>query len=129
MNMRVMAIGIHPDDVEISCGGTVAVCAARGEATALIHQNAIQPGTEPIAFLIPIERFVRAQEGGLKRVLRVIAVAQHADCETCTAIVIPVYQRSVSVNVATKHTLNIGGIVAHVLGYNPPPRGWRHIRL
>jgi bacillithiol biosynthesis deacetylase BshB1 len=25
-----MALGIHPDDVEIGCGGTVALCAARG---------------------------------------------------------------------------------------------------
>lgn len=30
MIMRVMAIGIHPDDVEIGCGGTVALSAARG---------------------------------------------------------------------------------------------------
>ncbi len=36
MNMRVMAIGIHPDDVEISCGGTVAVCAARGDEVTIL---------------------------------------------------------------------------------------------
>jgi len=34
--MRVMAIGIHPDDVEISCGGTVAVCAARGDEVTIL---------------------------------------------------------------------------------------------
>jgi N-acetylglucosamine malate deacetylase 1 len=34
--MRVMAVGIHPDDVEIGCGGTVAVCAARGDDVTIV---------------------------------------------------------------------------------------------
>jgi bacillithiol biosynthesis deacetylase BshB1 len=34
--MRIMAIGIHPDDVEIGCGGTVALCAARGEDVTVV---------------------------------------------------------------------------------------------
>jgi bacillithiol biosynthesis deacetylase BshB1 len=34
--MRIMAIGIHPDDVEIGCGGTVAVCAARGDDVTIV---------------------------------------------------------------------------------------------
>ena len=34
--MRVLAIGIHPDDVEISCGGTVAVLAARGDEVVIL---------------------------------------------------------------------------------------------
>lgn len=29
--MRVLAVGAHPDDVEILCGGTLAKCAARGD--------------------------------------------------------------------------------------------------
>lgn len=29
--MRVLAVGAHPDDVEILCGGTLARCAARGD--------------------------------------------------------------------------------------------------
>ena len=28
--MRVLAIGAHPDDIEIACSGTLAKCAARG---------------------------------------------------------------------------------------------------
>jgi bacillithiol biosynthesis deacetylase BshB1 len=28
--MRVLFIGIHPDDIELGCGGTVAVCAGHG---------------------------------------------------------------------------------------------------
>ena len=31
-----MAIGIHPDDVEIGCGGTVAVCAAAGDEVTIV---------------------------------------------------------------------------------------------
>ncbi|MDH4038746.1 MAG: bacillithiol biosynthesis deacetylase BshB1 [Candidatus Krumholzibacteria bacterium] len=31
-----MAIGIHPDDVEIGCGGTVALCAARGHDVLIV---------------------------------------------------------------------------------------------
>jgi bacillithiol biosynthesis deacetylase BshB1 len=34
--MRIMAFGIHPDDVEIGCGGTVALCAAAGEEVTLV---------------------------------------------------------------------------------------------
>lgn len=31
-----MALGIHPDDVEIGCGGTVALCAAAGDDVTLV---------------------------------------------------------------------------------------------
>ena len=34
--MRIMAIGIHPDDVEIHCGGTVAVCAAADDEVTIV---------------------------------------------------------------------------------------------
>ncbi|HEU4930029.1 MAG TPA: bacillithiol biosynthesis deacetylase BshB1 [Candidatus Krumholzibacteria bacterium] len=34
--MRVLAIGIHPDDVEISCGGTVATLCARGDEVVIL---------------------------------------------------------------------------------------------
>ncbi|HXV15083.1 MAG TPA: bacillithiol biosynthesis deacetylase BshB1 [Candidatus Krumholzibacteria bacterium] len=34
--MRVLAIGIHPDDVEIGCGGTVALLARRGDEVAVL---------------------------------------------------------------------------------------------
>jgi bacillithiol biosynthesis deacetylase BshB1 len=34
--MRITAIGIHPDDVEIGCGGTVAVCAAAGDEVTIV---------------------------------------------------------------------------------------------
>lgn len=34
--MRIMAIGIHPDDVEIGCGGTVALSTAVGHEVTLV---------------------------------------------------------------------------------------------
>ncbi len=34
--MRVLAIGIHPDDVEIGCGGTVALLARRGDEVTIL---------------------------------------------------------------------------------------------
>ncbi len=34
--MRVLAIGIHPDDVEIGCGGTVATLSARGDEVVIL---------------------------------------------------------------------------------------------
>lgn len=33
--MRVLAIGAHPDDIEILCGGTLARCKARGDAVVM----------------------------------------------------------------------------------------------
>jgi N-acetylglucosamine malate deacetylase 1 len=34
--MRIMAFGIHPDDVEIECGGTVALCASAGDDVTIV---------------------------------------------------------------------------------------------
>ena len=35
--MNVLAIGCHPDDVEISCAGTLAKCAKRGDKVTVCH--------------------------------------------------------------------------------------------
>lgn len=35
--MNVLAVGCHPDDLEIGCGGTLAKCAARGDRVVLCH--------------------------------------------------------------------------------------------
>jgi LmbE family N-acetylglucosaminyl deacetylase len=34
--MNVLAVGAHPDDLEILCGGTLAKCAARGDAVTMV---------------------------------------------------------------------------------------------
>jgi LmbE family N-acetylglucosaminyl deacetylase len=36
MKLDVLAIGAHPDDVELSCGGTVAKLAAQGYRVGLV---------------------------------------------------------------------------------------------
>jgi LmbE family N-acetylglucosaminyl deacetylase len=35
--MRILAIGAHPDDIEIACSGTLAKCAARGDQVFVCH--------------------------------------------------------------------------------------------
>ena len=35
--MNVLAIGCHPDDIEIGCAGTLAKCAARGDTVTVCH--------------------------------------------------------------------------------------------
>lgn len=38
--MRLLAFGIHPDDVELGCGGTIARCAGRGDAVTIVDLTA-----------------------------------------------------------------------------------------
>ena len=35
--MRVLAIGAHPDDIEIACSGTLAKCVKRGDTFIVCH--------------------------------------------------------------------------------------------
>ena len=35
--MNVLAIGCHPDDMEISCSGTLAKCVKRGDKVTVCH--------------------------------------------------------------------------------------------
>ena len=35
--MNVLAIGCHPDDVELACAGTLAKCVARGDRVIVCH--------------------------------------------------------------------------------------------
>ena len=35
--MRVLAIGAHPDDIEIACAGTLAKCVKRGDKVFVCH--------------------------------------------------------------------------------------------
>ncbi len=37
--MRVLAIGCHPDDVEIACAGTLAKCVKRGDTVIVCHTS------------------------------------------------------------------------------------------
>ena len=37
--MRILAIGAHPDDIEIACSGTLAKCVARGDTVMVCHAS------------------------------------------------------------------------------------------
>ena len=45
MKLDVVAIGSHPDDVELGCGGTVALLARRGLKVGLVHLTRGEAGT------------------------------------------------------------------------------------
>ena len=58
--MNVLAIGCHPDDIEISCCGTLAKCVKRGDKVTVCHVANGNMGHEIIE---PDElREIRAQE-------------------------------------------------------------------
>ncbi len=58
--MNVLAIGCHPDDLEIGCGGTLALYAAQGHAVTMCH---VANGNMGHAIIMPDElRTIREQE-------------------------------------------------------------------
>ena len=58
--MNVLAIGCHPDDIEISCSGTLAKCVKRGDKVTVCHVANGNMGHEIIS---PEElRVIRANE-------------------------------------------------------------------
>ena len=58
--MRVLAIGAHPDDIEIACSGTLAKCVKRGDTVIVCHVSSGNLGH----VVIPPEelRVIRANE-------------------------------------------------------------------
>ncbi len=57
MKLDVLAVGTHPDDVELSCGGTVALLAAQGKKVGILHLTRGELGTRGT----PEEREVEAK--------------------------------------------------------------------
>lgn len=49
MSLDVLAIGTHPDDVEIACGGTLALLARRGRSVGILHLTCGEAGTRGTA--------------------------------------------------------------------------------
>lgn len=45
MSLDVLAIGTHPDDVEIACGGTLALLARQGRRVGILHLTCGEAGT------------------------------------------------------------------------------------
>ena len=52
--MRVLAIGAHPDDIEIACSGTLAKCVKRGDTVIVCH---VSSGNLGHVVIPPDERF------------------------------------------------------------------------
>ncbi len=48
-SLDVLAIGPHPDDVELGCGGTVALLAAQGKRVGILHLTSGEAGTRGTA--------------------------------------------------------------------------------
>ena len=49
MKLDVLAIGAHPDDVELGCGGTLALLSAAGKRTGILHLSRGEAGTRGTA--------------------------------------------------------------------------------
>jgi len=45
MKLDILAIGAHPDDVELGCGGTVALCTEQGRKVGILHLTRGESGT------------------------------------------------------------------------------------
>jgi bacillithiol biosynthesis deacetylase BshB1 len=57
MKLDVLAIGAHPDDVELGCGGTVALLARQGRRVGILHLTRGERGTRGT----PEERLAEAE--------------------------------------------------------------------
>lgn len=58
--MRILAIGAHPDDIEIACSGTLAKCVKRGDTVIVCH---VSSGNLGHVIIPPNElRLIRADE-------------------------------------------------------------------
>jgi N-acetylglucosamine malate deacetylase 1 len=67
--MNVLAVGAHPDDLEILCGGTLARCVARGDHVVMCHasrgdRGAFAATREEIAAVRAREAEAAARVGG-----------------------------------------------------------------
>ncbi len=64
-SMRILAIGAHPDDIEIACAGTLAKCVKRGDEVFVCHLSSGNLGhvVIPAEELIPM-RAAEAKKAG-----------------------------------------------------------------
>jgi bacillithiol biosynthesis deacetylase BshB1 len=49
LHLDILAIGAHPDDVELGCGGTLALAASRGRRVGILHLTRGEAGTRGTA--------------------------------------------------------------------------------
>ena len=60
LKLDVLAVGAHPDDVELGCGGTLAGCVAAGHQVGILHLTRGEAGTRGT----PDERETEARKAG-----------------------------------------------------------------
>ncbi len=65
--MRILAVGAHPDDIEIACSGTLAKCVKRGDKVIVCHASSGNLGHVeiPPEKLIPMRAAEAKKAGGL----------------------------------------------------------------
>ena len=61
--MRILAIGAHPDDIEISCSGTLAKCVKRGDKVIVCHASTGNLGH----VIIPPDELVKIRAAEAKK--------------------------------------------------------------
>ncbi len=66
MKLEILAIGVHPDDAELGCGGVLALEAAKGTATGIVDLTAGELGTRGTVELRAEEASAAAEVLGLK---------------------------------------------------------------
>ncbi len=75
--MNVLAVGCHPDDLEISCGGTLALYARRGHAVTMCH---VANGDKGHVVVLP-EELKRIRHGEAERSGRLLSAAEVVDLD------------------------------------------------
>jgi LmbE family N-acetylglucosaminyl deacetylase len=60
--MKVLAIGAHPDDIEIGCGGALAVHAQNGDRVHMVTMTAGEKGGEGSAHWLALTRLAEAKK-------------------------------------------------------------------
>src|SRR5581483_1218632 len=66
--MRILAVGAHPDDLEILCGGTLAKYRARGDTVVMAHASYGDKGH----FVIPPDELTRIRRAEAQAAAQVI---------------------------------------------------------
>ncbi|HEX4960856.1 MAG TPA: bacillithiol biosynthesis deacetylase BshB1 [Thermoanaerobaculia bacterium] len=73
VKLDVLAIGAHPDDVELGCGGTLALLAAQGRKVGILHLTRGERGTRGTA------KLRKSEAVGAAKALGVVAM-DFLDC-------------------------------------------------
>ena len=96
--------------------------------TALVDDDARQPRRETLALLVVTKCPEGAQERVLERFLGVLAVADDPQCDSRAAVVMPIDEVRIRLDVAVEHPVDVREI-AHAVHNNLPHGRFRHTRV